>query len=62
MCPSVWPNILRRCSIGKHGRHELSRKNVAHNRHAGQIKETLPQVRGREEDARNLAGADAQWR
>ena len=42
-----------------HGRHELSRKNVADNRHAGQIKGTLQQVRGREEDARNLAGADA---
>ena len=39
--------------------HELSRKNVAHNRQAGQIKGTLPQVCGRTEDARNLAGADA---
>ena len=53
------PNILRQYSIGKHGRHELSLKNVAVNRHAGQIKATLQQVCGREEDARNLAGADA---
>ena len=53
------PNIPRRCSIGKHGRHELSLKNVVDNRHAGQIKGTLQQVCVREEDARNLAGADA---
>ena len=34
-------------------------QNILNNRHAGQIKGTLQQVRGREEDARNLAGADA---
>ena len=55
----VFANILRRYSIGKHGHHELSLKNVADNWHAGQIKGTLQQVCGREEDARNLAGADA---
>ena len=62
MCPSVtlFPRPPRLTSLA-YGRHELS-LNVAHNRHAGQIKGTLPQVRGREEDARNLAGADAQWR
>ena len=66
VCVSVtlFPNPPRLTSsadilIGKHDRHELSLKNVADNRHAGKIKGTLQKVCGREEDARNLAGADA---